>query len=262
MRVSFYCSARNSRPSSTGAKAFVLPASCLTHTEMKISSPSRRRRLASLTALVFALSLAYSPADAAERLIFAPENVLAEPAKNPAWSELFAELGKSNNRYSRFEESRYFPFREKPIVMQGEIRIVPDRGLSLSYAGSKPHVVIVDESGVMMRDGRGRERSAPNDNQARGVTSALSNILRFDLSALEKEFVVHGIRDGDDWTLGFAPRDPNLTKSLGTVIVHGKKNTLGRIEMVKSPKQRIEIVISESKDDVTFTPDVLQRFFR
>lgn len=237
MRASFFCSAKHPHPRSSAVKAFI-PAVMLT------------------------LLLACSPADAAERLIFASDNVLADPAKNPAWSELFAELGKPKNRTSRFEESRYFPFREKPVVMQGEIRIAPDRGLSLSYSGSKPHVVIIDESGVVMRDKRGRERSAPNDNQARGVTSALSSILRFDLAALEKEFVMHGIRDGDDWTLGFAPRDPNLAKSLGTVVVHGKKNTLGRIEMVKSPKQRIEIMISESKDDVTFTPDVLQRFFR
>src|SRR5687767_3341928 len=142
--------------------------------------------------LLATIVLVGTTAHAAERALFAPENVLSEPAANPDWSELFKELGKPSNRYSRFEERRYFAFREKPVVLKGEIRIVPKRGLSLSYSGAKPHVVVIDEAGVLMRDERGRERSAPDDSRARGVTSALSHVLRFDLPALEKNFVVHG----------------------------------------------------------------------
>jgi hypothetical protein len=207
-------------------------------------------------------TLASNFSHAAERAVFAPANVLSSPSTDPSWSQLFAELGKPSNRYSKFEERRYFPFREKPVVLKGEIRIVPKRGLSLSYSGDKPYVVIIDQTGVLMRDERGRERSAPDDSRARAVTSALSHVLRFDLAELEKQFVVHGMREGEEWTLGFAPKDPSLANSLGSIIVHGQQTKLDRIEIVKSDEQRIEITLTDSQSDVIFAMDVLQRFFR
>jgi hypothetical protein len=194
--------------------------------------------------------------------VLQPEHRLSNPSSDPAWRDLFAELSQPTNRFSRFEERRYFPFREQPVVLQGEIRIIPDRGLSLSYAGSKPHVIIIDQQGVLMRDERGRERSAPDDGRARAVTSALSHILKFDLAALEKEFVIHGLREGDAWTLGFVPRDEALAGLLGTILVHGRQSALDRIDMIKSDQQRIEILITSTESGVIFTMDILKRFFR
>ena len=69
-------------------------------------------------------------------------------------------------------------------------------------------------------------------------------------------------KDGDAWTLGFAPRDPTLASSTGTVVVHGSQKTLERIDLARSDQQRIEILIKESQSDVIFPMDVLQRFFR
>jgi hypothetical protein len=148
------------------------------------------------------------------------------------------------------------------VILLGDIRIVPDRGLSLGYAGPKAHVIIIDQKGVLMRDENGRERSAPDDNRARMATSALSHILRFELAALEKEFVLHGLRNGEEWTLGFVPRDKSFADLLGSIDVHGKGDALDRIDMIKSEKQRIEIAITNARADVIFPPDVLQRFFR
>lgn len=212
--------------------------------------------------LLLCLLLVSSATFAADRSVLATENVIANPASNPAWGSLFAELGQPVNRFSRFEERRIFPFRSQPIILEGEIRIVPGRGLSLSYSGPKPHLIIIDDQGVLMRDERGRERSAPDDSRARGATSALSHILRFDLPALEKDFEVHGVRESDAWTLGFVPRDQNLTKSLGTIIVQGQNSHLERIEMLKSDDQRIEILIKDAQANVIFPLDVLRRFFR
>lgn len=200
--------------------------------------------------------------EAATHAVLAPENVLPTPASNPDWRELFAELSQPKNRFSRFEERRHFPFREQPVLLQGEIRIVPKRGLSLSYGGAKPHVIIIDEKGVLMRDERGRERSAPDDGRARAATAALAAILRFDLAALEQDFVIHGVRDQAQWTLGFASRDPAFADLLGAIVVQGRDATVERIEMVKSEQQRIEILLKNSQADVIFPMDVLQRFFR
>jgi outer membrane lipoprotein-sorting protein len=190
------------------------------------------------------------------------KNLIADPVNDPAWRDLFAQLAPQKTRHSKFEERRIFPFRNTPIVLKGEIRISPERGLSLSYLGDKPQVMIMDQKGVLMRDDRGRERAAPSDSRADAATSALFQILRFDLPGLAKSFVIHGRRDGEAWTLGFEPRDATLAGMIGSVIVQGENGRVDRISMVKSEKQRIEISISETRDDVTFTPEELKRFFR
>ncbi|MEO6569042.1 MAG: hypothetical protein ABIO94_09800, partial [Opitutaceae bacterium] len=144
----------------------------------------------------------------------------------------------------------------------GEIRISPERGLSLSYLGEKPQIVIIDQKGVLMRDERGQQRKAPADPRADAATSALFQILRFDLPGLAKTFVLHGRRDGEVWTLGFQPRDATLFKMIGSVIVQGEGGRVDHIAMVTSEKQRVDISISETKEDVSFDAEELKRFFR
>lgn len=191
-----------------------------------------------------------------------PQTVIADPLHDPAWRELFARLSPEKNRYAHFEERRVFPFRNKPVVLTGELRLAPDRGLSLHYLGDKPHVIVVDRQGVLLRAERGRERAAPSDGRAAAATSALFNVLSFDLPALADQFEIHGVRDGDGWTLGFSPRDPKLAELTGSVIVHGVEARVERIEMSKSEQQRIEIFLSDVKEDVAFSAEELQRYFR
>lgn len=229
---------------------------------IRLTLASRTLRTLSPLLLSTLLIVSARAAETSSQAVLDDSHVLTEPAGNPEWRDLFAELSKPKNRYSRFEEHRTFAFRDKPVVLKGEIRIHPQRGLSLSYSGPKAHLLIIDDKGVLMRDERGRERSAPDDSRARAATSALASILRFDLTALEKQFVIHGLREADEWTLGFVPRDPSLTNVLGTIIVHGRANALDKIEMLKSDQERIEIIITDTQSDVIFPMDILQRFFR
>ena len=228
------------------------------------SSAASGLNLIPMRAFVFSLSFLATmiSVQGAAPAVLDPTHVLTSPASHPGWRELFTELAKPKNRYARFEERRYFPFRQQPVILKGEIRIIPGRGLSLSYAGTKPHVIIIDGKGVLMRDERGRERSAPDDSRARAATGALASILRFDITALEKEFVIHGLRENGQWILGFVPRDPGFADLLGTIVVQGRETAVERIDMVKSEQQRIEIVMTGSQADVIFSMDVLKRFFR
>jgi hypothetical protein len=191
-----------------------------------------------------------------------PANLIADPVNDPAWRGLFEQLAPQKTRHSKFEERRIFPFRTTPVILTGEIRISPEHGLSLNYLGAKPQMVIVDQQGVLMRDARGRQRAAPNDSRADATTSALFQILRFDLPGLAKTFIIHGRRDGEMWTLGFEPRDPAIAGLLGRVVVQGENGRVDHIAMIKSEKQRIEISISDTQNDVTFSPEDLKRFFR
>ena len=191
-----------------------------------------------------------------------PDTLLADPAHDPAWADLFARLAAAKTRFSLFEERRYLPFRKTPLVLKGEIRIVPERGLSLRYLEPEHRVLIVDVKGLLLRDEEGRERAAPSDSRAQAITAALVDVLRFDLPALQKAFVIHGRSDGPAWTLAFVPRDPAVAEMIGTLVVSGEVARLERIEMNKSANQRIEILISGTQEDVIFTGAVLDRYFR
>jgi hypothetical protein len=194
--------------------------------------------------------------------LVSPETRLNDPANDPAWRELFTRLAPNKTRQSSFEERRYFPFRKTPVVLQGEIRIVPELGLSLRYLQPEPRIMIVDQKGLLFRDDSGQERAAPSDSRAQAATAALVHVLRFDFEALKKEFEVHGRRQGETWTLAFVSRDPEFAKLLGMLTVSGEQNVLRKIEMIKSPTQRIEITIKETQEDVLFTADTIRRFFR
>lgn len=194
--------------------------------------------------------------------LLSPGNRLSDPTSDSAWRPLFEKLAPHRTRQSSFEERRYFPFRRAPVVFRGEIRIVPDRGLSLRYLEPEPQVMIVDEKGLLMRGADGRERAAPTDSRAQAATSALVSVLRFDVASLQQEFEVYGQRDGATWMLAFVPRDTALTALIGTILVSGVDMTLARIEMIKSPTQRIEITLSDTREGMLFTGDTLRRYFR
>lgn len=191
-----------------------------------------------------------------------PGTLLADPARDPAWSELFTRLAPNKTRFSLFEEKRYLPFRRTPVALKGEIRIVPELGLSLHYLEPEKRVMIVDAKGLLMRDEQGRERAAPSDGRAQAITAAMVSVLRFDLPSLQKSFAMHGRRDDARWTLAFVPREAVLSEMIGTLVVSGEEGRLTRIEMNKSATQRIEIDIRETKEDVVFTSAVISRYFR
>ena len=217
-------------------------------------------------ALLFAAGLCAAepvvPASGLPPGLVSPETRLEDPRSDAAWRALFDWLATATTRQSRFEERRFFPFRREPTVLQGEMRMVPESGLSLRYLQPEERVIIVDGKGVLMRDGEGRERAAPDDSRARVATSAMVHVLRFDLPALQKEFAVHGRRDGEAWTLAFVPRDATFANLLGVLVVSGEKLELRKIEMIKSTNQRIEIAIKDTTEGVLFTGDTLRRFFR
>ncbi len=188
--------------------------------------------------------------------------VIADAAHDPVWRDLLAQLAPTQTRQARFEERRYFPFRSTPVVLTGEIRIVPDRGLSLHYLTPRSLVLIADARGLLMRDEEGRERAAPDDSRTQAATTALVNVLRFNLPELQKSFSLHGRREGERWTLGFEPRDPALAETVGSLLLSGEDLQLRKIELIRSARQRIEILIGETQDNVIFTGDTVRRFFR
>jgi hypothetical protein len=185
------------------------------------------------------------------------------PGENDAsWQPLLTELKAKPPLKATFTERRYFPFRKDATQLTGEIRLDPARGLSLHYITPDDRLMVVDARGGFMADERGRRRELPNDPRASAATTALLNVLRFDLPALAKNFDIYAARDESAWRFTFVPRPGPLAGVLQPIIITGENALLKTIEMRKADSQRVEIQIGETHTGITFDEAELKRFFR
>lgn len=216
----------------------------------------------SLKILFFAVAMAGLALTAEAVPPTEPGAVLVSGQNDAAWQPLFAQLAPQGPVFSTFTERRRFPFRREPVQLQGEMRLHPQRGLSLRYVQPEERMMIVDRAGMLQRDKRGRTRAVPSDPQVTALNSALLPVLQFDQAEILRRFEILAARDGDDWRLDFVPRDPTLARTLGRLITWGRGDRLERIEFRRSEKQRVEIVIETAERNVTFSEADLTRFFR
>jgi hypothetical protein len=101
-----------------------------------------------------------------------------------------------------------------------------------------------------------------SDPNSPAAASALLPILNFEWAKLDRDFLVYGARDGDDWRLDFVPRDPQLASTLGRIVAKGKGVLMQQLEFRRSAMQRVEILIGESHLGVEFSADDKRRYFR
>ena len=178
------------------------------------------------------------------------------------WQLLFEKLAAQGTVFSRFTENRWFPFKKIPVVLKGEMRLLPSRGLSLRYTQPDDRTMIVDERGLLLRDDHGHSREVPPDPRSSNINAALLPVMRFDQKELAKVFVLHAVRVGSAWRLDFEPRDAALAHTIGRIIVWGEETKVQQLEFRRSNSQRVEIIIDESQAGVVFSADDLKRFFR
>jgi hypothetical protein len=187
-----------------------------------------------------------------------PANRIA--VDDPAWKELAVGFSRRPDATAEFSEQRFFPFRRAPVELKGESRVSATRGLSLHYTAPEERIVILDTKGMLVRDKRG-ETSAPDDPRAAAANAALVEVLRFDLTALDKAFELYGQREGAAWKLAFVPRAASLRRSVGVILVAGMADALNRIEIRRAANQHIDIKIGPPRA-TPFAEAELKRFFR
>jgi len=217
-----------------------------------------------ISRLLLLLALAVAPAAHAAL----PDDLVSDAHRitvgqnDSAWAPLVAELKANAPLSATFDEYRYFPFRKGAAKLTGEIRLDPVRGLSLNYTSPEKQMLVVDAKGGFMADSRGRRRELPDDPRARAATSALLDVLRFDLRRLAENFDIYAARDADTWRFNFTPKPGPLADVLHPIIVTGEGAIVKNIEMRKTASQRVEILIGETHTRITFPPEELARFFR
>lgn len=223
----------------------------------------RRRRRAwlaagmSLALLLLCLPLVRASAEFDAQV--APEYRLAPAA--PAWSDLIDAFAHNPDVTADFAERRFFPFKKEPVALQGEVRVSHAHGLSLHYTRPEERTVILDQQGVLIRAAAG-EKAPPADPRAAAANEVLLHVLRFDFPALEKDFELYGRRDGSAWTLILVPRGEALKRSVGRITVTGESATIRHIEIRRTPRQAIEIIIDAPHPPAAFTAAELQHYFR
>lgn len=181
----------------------------------------------------------------------------AQPAK--PWKAILDDLRKKGDIAANFTENRYLPLKKIPVVFTGEIRLSHEHGLSLHYLTPEERMIIVDAQGVQLRRADGHSRDLASDPRAAAATGTLLQVMRFDLAELSKQFATYASGSRDLWFFGFEPKDEAIAKSLSRILVTGTNDQVRRIGMRKGA---VEILIHEVKENVTFTPDELHRFFR
>ncbi len=225
--------------------------------------PAARLPAAAIAALLLAVLLTGPPARAAEgeESVVQPRFHLSLDPPDPAWRDLFADIKRRATVHAPFEEHRWFPFRRKPVVLQGEVRIDAQRGLSLHYLPPQESVVIIDDQGMVVRQ-QGRDTVPPPDPRARAANSAMLHSLRLDFAALAGTFDVYGRRSGAAWTLALVPRDKGIRRTLGNITIRGEGDLVRRIEMRRSATERVEILVSTPDPETPFSTEELRRYFR
>ncbi|HTJ77802.1 MAG TPA: hypothetical protein VL357_02295 [Rariglobus sp.] len=220
------------------------------------------------TRLPFIISLALTFATLPLRAelpstIITPACKLVPGRNDAAWGKFLATLKAKGSILAAFEEDRFFAFKKNPVVLTGEIRLDPVRGMSLHYQVPEERILVVDDRGGFMRDGKGRRlHDLPDDPRAQAATRALLHVMRFELDALAKDFAIYAARDGADWRFAFVPLPGPLTDVLQPITITGKDDLVTAIEMKKSDDERVEIKIGETHTGVTFNSTDINRYFR
>ena len=178
------------------------------------------------------------------------------------WGPLLTRLAAKRAIYATFVEERYFPFKKTASVLEGEMRFAPDLGLSLCYTKPDLRMVILDDRGIVLRDGKGREKSAPNDAQVPEMARSMMSIFQFDFELLRSNFIVRGNREGDDWRIDLEPRNKAIAKSLGWISIVGQGDQIRHLQFKRAENQRVEISIRQTHELEAFSPADRKRFFR
>jgi hypothetical protein len=206
------------------------------------------------------LLLCLPPGHAAESdPLVNPEHRI-EPAAS-TWTLLALAFARQPDIAADFTERRQFSFKPQPVVLRGEVRVSASRGLSLHYLAPEERTVILDQQGVLLRSPAG-QKTPPADPRAGAANDALLSILRLDLATLQQGFELYGDNDGTAWTLVLVPRTEALRRSVGRITVNGAAVTIRRIEIRRTPKQAIEILIAPPRPFHAFTALELKQYFR
>lgn len=177
-------------------------------------------------------------------------------------SELEAKAGVSPAREIVFREERYFPFRKKPVELEGVLRLWEGVGFSVFYP-EKNTLMIADEDGILLRkfskDGNFLQKiGGMGDSDTIGLLRAA---FEFDREALLERFSLDWQEQADGWQITMLPKSEE-EKTIQTLVLAGVESEIVRIDLNFAGKRRIGILPESETFKDSFSAEERTRYFR
>ena len=200
------------------------------------------------------------PADA----LFNPATEVP-PGKLPfTLRKVFHRLGHDQEETMPFTEVRTFAISKNPLRQTGTLRSAKDRGLSLSYESAKPHVIIVDDKGLIDRqpDGHERQATVADHPELATLTDLYLNLLRGNADKLFQYADVYFTGTSQSWQMGLVSHDTNLAKRVGRVVVSGNGRNIQKLENQLPNNESRTLEFGHVTRNPKYSPQDLQAYFR
>ena len=197
--------------------------------------------------------------------VFAPVNQLSPGKPLPfTLRQVFHRLEHDRSETFAFTETRTFPISKKPLKQNGTLRTGKDLGLSLSYESEKPHVIIVDDKGLIDRQPGGGERQVTiaDHPELAALTDLYLNLLRGNAAKLFDYADVYFTGTAQAWEMGLVPHDAAVAKRAGKVVVSGGGHYVTRLENILPDGGTRVLELGKVDRNPKYSPDEVQKYFR
>ena len=196
--------------------------------------------------------------------LFSPANQV-QPGKLPfTMRQVFHRLAHDQTETMPFSEARTFAISKNPLRQTGTLRSSKENGLSLSYENPKPHVIIVDDKGLIDRQPGGHERqiTVADHPELSALTDLYLNLLRGNADKLFDYADVYFTQRDQTWEMGLASHDAAVAKRVGRVIISGGGRSIRRLENVLPNGESRVLDLGRTERNPKYPPDVIQMYFR
>jgi hypothetical protein len=187
-------------------------------------------------------------------LVGGPLALAAAAADNSDLDRVMGALAQRKHGHVSFEEKKFIALLDRPVESSGELSYdAPDR-LEKRTIKPKPESLVL-QGGIVSAQ-RGRHHYVLDLKQYPQVVPFIESIratLAGDRAALERVFKVDFAGSFEHWTLGLAPLDSKLAKTVKEIHIEGEKDLVDSVEIREADGDRSLLTIGAAA-----SPDVAQ----
>ena len=176
---------------------------------------------------------------------------------------IFRRLATQNTASRSFTEARSSSIAKRPVTARGTLRFSRVSGLTMAYE-NPVRVLIIDDRGLIERNGEGRERSisVADRPELGALTDVYLNLLRGNSAKLFAASDAYFAGDKRGWQLGLVPKDPDLAKRVGRAVISGRTREVQRIDTIAGNGDTRRIDLGPLSMNKPFSPEEQRQFFR
>jgi hypothetical protein len=184
-------------------------------------------------------------------MIFAASHVQMAHAASSSDVELDAlmqKLSEVRTAGGTFTERKYFSILDEPMILKGTVRYRAPDYVRKEYRdpGSESYEVRGDNLTIEFPDGRRRDLSIDEYPVLRAFVESYRGTLAGDLERLRRYFELELTGPMEAWQLRLTPRDPELAKYLGAVVMRGREGAVTSVETLEADGGRSVMMVESS----------------